>query len=146
MAPLHWRLPALWVLSLAVPSLSAHRTDCPGRHREGRDRVYSALHRKSNPVPNSVVSKCLPNETSFWSDCQVLYFHRSEGKREERGEDGRKAGPPQTDQVQRPNGKLSWKWSALHGPAVPAWPRDLLRPTGAWEQNMSRSSNTPRHC
>lgn len=65
-----------------------HRTDSPGRHRaigEGRDNVYSALHRKSNPVPNSVVSKCLLNETSFWSDCQALYFHRSERKGEETG-------------------------------------------------------------
>lgn len=33
-------------------------------------------------------------------------------------EDRRIAGPPKTDQVQRPNRKLSWKWSALHSPAV----------------------------
>lgn len=117
MAGLHWRLPALEVLALAVLSLFAHRTDFPApprTTRESRDNVYFALHPKFNPVTNDVVDKCLLKETFFQSDSPALYCHRREGKEGKGGKQGLLKQLNCKDLIE----KSSWRWSSLHSPAV----------------------------
>ena len=61
-----------------------------------------------------LINKCLLNETSFLSESQAFYFHR----RERKGEEERKVGPPKTAQVQRPDRGWHWRCPPLHSPAV----------------------------